>query len=523
MKPRGALWELLMSSTLSLNDRNVNQANGLSWFRWHPSFGWYLGAACLAYFADGRSSIPLAAWLFPAFMLRFVRLQRPLTGLAITYGTLVVTRWFAFRGMVPLPGILYFIFALVSGFAALTPYLLDRIFAVRHKGIANSLIFPATWVTVQFLYERGPFGSWGSSAYTQSTNLALLQVLAVSGLSGVTFLIGWFAGSFNRVALDGVRDRSARRGFAIFCFVLLAIIYAGEVRLNISPPGGDTVRIASLSPNSESIDTGSPLFFAIARGTATESQKANFEAQTAAIRRQLLSRTVLEADAGARIVFWSEEAALILKADETQFVSQGQTLAAKHHIYLGMATGTINPGAPLPVQNKIILITPAGDVAWQYLKAHPTPGPEAQLLAPSDGRLLGLDTPYGRLTAAICFDTDFPDLIAQASRLRADIILSPANDWPGVDPRHTQMAQFRSIEQGIGLVRQASQGLSAAYDYDGRPVAVMDALQSSDQTLVAQTPIRAGRTLYARFGDWLAWTSMAMLVVFLVQSFRSFR
>jgi len=146
MKPRGTLWELLMSTTASLNDRNLNRANGLRLFRWHPSFGWCLGAVCLAYFADGRSSVPLAAWLFPAFMLRFVRLQRPLTGLAITYGTLVVTRWFAFRGMVPLPGILYFIFALVSSFAALTPYLLDRLFAGRIKGIANSLVFPATWV-----------------------------------------------------------------------------------------------------------------------------------------------------------------------------------------------------------------------------------------------------------------------------------------------------------------------------------------------------------------------------------------
>ena len=59
MKPRGTLWELLMSTTASLNDRNLNRANGLRLFRWHPTFGWYLGAVCLAYFADGRSSVPL--------------------------------------------------------------------------------------------------------------------------------------------------------------------------------------------------------------------------------------------------------------------------------------------------------------------------------------------------------------------------------------------------------------------------------------------------------------------------------
>jgi apolipoprotein N-acyltransferase len=192
VKPDGILSEWLISTTALLDQQDLNQANGIRSFPWRSSFGWYLSAACLAYFADGRCSVPLAAWLFPAFMLRFVRLQRPLAGLAITYGTLVVTRWFAFRGMVPLPGILYLLFAFISSFAALTPYLLDRALAVRLRGTANSLVFPATLVTVQFLDEYGPFGSWGSTAYTQPTNLALLQTLSVSGLWGVTFLTGWF-------------------------------------------------------------------------------------------------------------------------------------------------------------------------------------------------------------------------------------------------------------------------------------------------------------------------------------------
>ena len=114
VKPGGILWELLMSSTACLKEQNLNQAVGFRLHHWRSSFCWYLGAASLAYFADGRCSVPLAAWLFPAFMLRFVRLQRPLAGLAITYGTLVVARWFAFRGTVPLPGMLYFLFAFIS-------------------------------------------------------------------------------------------------------------------------------------------------------------------------------------------------------------------------------------------------------------------------------------------------------------------------------------------------------------------------------------------------------------------------
>jgi apolipoprotein N-acyltransferase len=36
------------------------------------------------------------------------------------------------------------------------------------------------------------------------------------------------------------------------------------------------------------------------------------------------------------------------------------------------------------------------------------------------------------------------------------------------------MAQFRAIEQGFKLVRQANKGFSAAFDYQGRTLAAMD-------------------------------------------------
>jgi len=67
--------------------------------------------------------------------------------------------------------------------------------------------------------------------------------------------------------------------------------------------------------------------------------------------------------------------------------------------------------------------------------------------------------------AAICYDTDFPGLMAQAGAQQAKIVLSPASDWRTIDPRHTQIASFRAAEQGFNLVRQANGGLSAAYDY----------------------------------------------------------
>lgn len=90
------------------------------------------------------------------------------------------------------------------------------------------------------------------------------------------------------------------------------------------------------------------------------------------------------------------------------------------------------------------------------------------------GKLRVVQTPYGRLNSIICFDGDFPHLLAQAGALHTDIVIDPSDDWRAIDPWYTQMASFRAIEQGFNLVRHTSQGLSAAFDYQGRRLASMD-------------------------------------------------
>lgn len=80
----------------------------------------------------------------------------------------------------------------------------------------------------------------------------------------------------------------------------------------------------------------------------------------------------------------------------------------------------------MPVGEQNCLIDPKVEIAWQYLKSRPTPGPKAAMSVQSDGRLRELDLPYGRLSAAICNDMDFPNLMAQAGDQQAGLILSPA-------------------------------------------------------------------------------------------------
>jgi apolipoprotein N-acyltransferase len=123
-----------------------------------------------------------------------------------------------------------------------------------------------------------------------------------------------------------------------------------------------------------------------------------------------------------------------------------------------------------------------------------------------------LPTSYGRIASFICFDGDFPGIAAKAGALKADLVLDPANDWRAIDPWHTQMASFRAIEQGFNLVRETSDGLSAAYDYEGRRIAAADYFKTSDYAMISAVPTAGVRTIYSIAGDWFAWLCLAALL-----------
>ncbi|HSY37795.1 MAG TPA: nitrilase-related carbon-nitrogen hydrolase [Acidobacteriaceae bacterium] len=484
------------------------------------AWGWLLAAAVLLLFADGRETMALAAWLAPMCLLRFVRSQPAVRGLAVAYVVAVVMRGIAFRGMTPIPGVFYFIFLAVSGVSVMLPYAADRLLARRLNGWASTLVFPTLLVATQFVYAHGPFGSWGGIAYTQAGNLPLLQTLAVTGLWGIAFLIGWFAAVTNWAMEAGLATGIAMRRLAVFGGAYVVVILMGEARLTLFPPRAATVRVAALSVAKGGLPLEDSVVQDVVQGRASEAERRQFLEATSAGQDDLLERSDREAKAGAKIIFWSEEAAYVLAQDEAALVARGSALAARDHVILGMAMAEWTPGSAHPLANKIVMVEPDGTVAWAYQKARPTQGPEMERSSASDGKLRALDTPYGRLTAAICYDMDFHPLLAQAGKMRADMILSPASDWRAIDPRHTEIASYRAIEQGANLVRAAKFGRSAAYDYEGHVLAQMDEYQASELTLVAQVPVRGVRTVYSVMGDWFAWVCVAGFGLLLVMSLR---
>ena len=111
----------------------------------HPrdrlSYLWLALGIVLIAFATPRWTIPLAAWLYPIFLLRFVRIQPLLRGVLLVLLATVLVFVFALQGVFTIPGALYYLIVFAVGVIYTLPYLIDRVVTPRLGGMLGTLVF----------------------------------------------------------------------------------------------------------------------------------------------------------------------------------------------------------------------------------------------------------------------------------------------------------------------------------------------------------------------------------------------
>jgi apolipoprotein N-acyltransferase len=386
------------------------------------------------------------------------------------------------------------------------PYVLDRLFVERLNAIGRLLLFPAAAAAIEFIVGAlSPVGtSMNLRAFTQTENLALVQIIALAGPYAIGFLIACCAAVVNHIW--ETRETALRWG-GTFLAVLAAIMIFGEVRLAIAGWGsaGATVTVAGITPSAAlRLDARKPVTMGNYPPSA-ETQAAvatpHMRALYASVQNELLANTRTAAKAGAKIVVWSETGAPVVEADKRVLLGEVAAVARAEHVYVDAAIG-------VPFErNETYLIAPDGRVQWHYRKNHPVPGLEP--VAPFKNDAPVVATPYGRLSNVICYDADFPAL----TRTPADIMLLPGWDWPEMGYAHTMnMARLRAIENGYSLIRVDFIGVSAAFDAYGRVLAMQDTLPGQSHMMIADLPIKGVSTLYSRTGDVFAWLCIAAVL-----------
>ncbi len=475
----------------------------------------WLILACLA--SLGTSYIwiaPISAFLMPIFFLRFIGLMPPFNGYVLGSLSLAVPAYFSLKGMFPIGEVEYVIATSIVSFITAFPFLYYRMACFPKPSFKATLILPMAVVTLEFLNSMGnPFGTWGSSAYTQIGNLPLLQLSSVMGIWGIVFLIFWTASVLNWAWGHQWHWATIKKGMIVFLSFFLLVQVSGGLRVWISSSPKKSIQVAAISsPKHDELWVHLKPIFLNNAGLNSLNWSALYE-KAEEVHDDLFLRTDNAAKNGAQLILWSEALGTLPKSQEFNFIAQAQRVAKSNRIYLGvtwLSIGDISQVKSGPVfENKLMLLGPDGEILGLYLKSIFIPGREAEITVVGSGRPLVVDTPLGKWGFAISFDMDSSRLGMLAAKEQVDLMLVPGSDWKTIASLHTKMTSFRAIEGGYGLVRSARYGLSAAYNHLGQTLGEMDYFQTQTYALHVEIPVGHRKTVYSAIGN-----SFALFCVF---------
>lgn len=183
-------------------------------------------------------------------------------------------------------------------------------------------------------------------------------------------------------------------------------------------------------------------------------------------------------------------------------------------------------------RNSVHVVDHAGQLVARYDKAHLVPFgeylPFRSLLEPIGlARVVPgdidfwegpgpqtVDLPgFGRVGMQICYEIVFSGHVVDRTN-RPDFIFNPSNDawfgWWG-PPQHFAQARLRAIEEGLPVVRATPTGVSGIIDARGN---VVERVPPQEFGMIdLAVPPAAAPTLFAKFGNWLAFVFAALLIV----------
>jgi apolipoprotein N-acyltransferase len=425
------------------------------------AFGWVACAPFLAYlYEDGsiRRHLKLLGALFLAFLVTVSKMATP------------EISW------LPVP-----FFAIPK---ALVTFAMLTLAGAAHRRLGlrwGILTMASVSVVLNWAqYSFTPMSSWGALAHTQLDNLPLIQLAALTGIGGITFVVALGSGLAAAAWTSGIR--AVRVELLGFGMLLCAILLYGQLRLG-RPAPGPWVRVgAVVSPITHQE-------FRAAGGNLDSLRRWDDE---------LFARSARAAALGAKVVVWNETATLVKVEDESALASRGQAFAQKHGVLFLMAYGVVTSLQPFHDVNKYRIYLPDGTMADEYVKRHPVPvDPDAAGSRPAAVvGYLGI-----RWSGAICYDYGFPHVARENAADAADVALVPASDWRGVDPQHGRMALLNAVAAGLPMLRPVRDATSIATDPFGRILGSMPADGGGDKVMVIALPCERVPTLYVLTGE----------------------
>jgi apolipoprotein N-acyltransferase len=416
------------------------------------------------------------------------------------------------------------ILILLCLYLALFPGLFS--FLVRYmKGTRFRILIAASiWVSLEYLRANILTGfPWCLLGYTQFENLTLIQISALVGVYGLSFLIVISNALIHRLFFQRsilVKKRHLLWEVpVILIFAFFTLVY-GHYRLS-------SYSVRERSQKSLNV--------AIIQGNIDQFIKWNdlYQEKTIDLYHQLTRKTYgFKPD----LIVWPETSVPFFFQDKSRLSMKVLKIAkeSKANIIFG-SPAYRREGMTTKYYNRAYQLSPTGKIPGYYDKVHLVPFgeyvplkrflPFVHRLVPAAGdfssgeEIVPLRFPSLSAGILICFEAIFPELARSQVKQGADILVNLTNDaWFGMTSaphQHLSMSVFRAVENQRPLIRAANTGFSAFINPLGKITTRGDLFTEEvleQKVTVSGFPL----TCYARYGDLFA---IAILVICLLKFF----
>ena len=446
--------------------------------------------------SNGEWCIPIFAWIYPILFLCMIYLNRTRKVYLIISSIYAIGFIVQFWRAIGMDIKICIIVAILLSFLKVSPYIYWSKSKMRFQ---NTIIFASIMVSIEYIiYLIYPILGGLSDAYTQYQSLYLLQLVTVTGIYGITFLMYWTAAVVIWIWNNKNQKEYIRKYIIVYGSVIGLVFVYGVVMFHFAGNSDKSIRIAGVTvPISELLNNDEDVYSTFYTNTFTDENITNARSKLSSAADELFLKTELEAQAGAKIVFWSELNGAVLKQDEDLLLQRASDLAKQEEIYLIVSLLVKTPYVDLK-ENKTAAFNPQGELISEYFKHGRSIG---ELCQKGDGILKSFDTEYGRIAPFICSDMAFLSKIQQAGRDNVDILIVPASDWKEMTLLAAKTAIVRGVENGSNIIRHTNKGMSIVSDYRGSVLAQTDYFQSDTKTLSAQVAMKGRFTLYSYIGN----------------------
>jgi apolipoprotein N-acyltransferase len=405
-------------------------------------------------------------------------------------------------------GLSFLIYIILIVFLGLYWGLFSSVYAAAGRAFPRVawLLAPAIWTGSEFLLTRFLTGfPWGVLGTSQYKDLPLIQMAALTGVYGVSFVLILFQSSFVHSIRYGVRAP-----FLAGMIILSGLHLVGTLSMKDTPDGPDAIPAAVIQGNVSS---------------AIDWAAMSDEKILGLLDRHLeLSRRARRA--GADLILWPEFTVPLcfscpgrpydsLSEGVRKFVAEsGATLM------LG-SSETVGDPRNRVFFNTALCLGPDGSQT-QYHKMHLVPFGEYTPYKKIFSFIKNMTHAIGDITPGrdyvlhrckgipfgtpVCYEIIFPDLVRRFARKGAAFLGTITNDgWYGktsAPGQHFAQAVLRAVENRRFLLRAATTGISGIVDPYGRILARSE-LETRD-VLSGRIVPSSRLTFYSRHGDVFA-------------------